>query len=299
MPLPAMAVILSPLRLVSIKRRMSLALLFLLCCTIAAAYDFPPLTGRVVDQADLLSEAAETELTAQLAKHEQQTTNQVVVATVNSLEGGSIDDYGVQLGRFWGIGQREKDNGVLLLIAPNERKMRIDVGYGLEGTLTDAISAVIIDRSLRPAFRAGDFEGGIKGGVDGILDVLNNDMPEDLEQSAADSDFRWIDKLIPFMFFLFVISQFFRRGKSTLVPAAMFGTVGGTIAAAISSSLLVGAIAGAILFFLIFAMKGGGGGGGISGGRGGFSRSRSSWSSGGGFSGGGGSFGGGGSSGGW
>jgi uncharacterized protein len=278
-------------------KRASVILLLLFCCTTAAAFDFPPLTGRVVDQANLLSEAAEAEITAQLAAHEDATTNQVVVATVDSLEGGSIDDYGVQLGRHWGIGQKGKDNGVLLLIAPNERQMRIDVGYGLEGTLTDAISSVIIDRRLRPAFRAGDFEGGIRAGVSGILDVLNNEMPEDLKKPVSSGDFRWMDTLIPVMFFIFVISQFFRRGRQTLLPASIFGTVGGMIAGAIAGSLLVGLIAGGILFFFIFASRGGGGGGGSSGG---WSSRSSSWSSGsGGFSGGGGSFGGGGSSGGW
>lgn len=272
-------------------------LLSLLIATSAAAYDFPSLTGRVVDQAGLLSESAQTELTALLASHEDATTNQVVIATINSLDGADIDDYGVQLAREWAIGQKGKDNGVVLLIAKNDRKMRIDVGYGLEGTLTDAICSIIIDRRLRPAFKAGDFEGGIKAGVNGIIDVLNNEMPEDLKKPAA-SISNWSDSLIPVMFFIFVISQFFRRGKNTLIPAIAFGTIGGITAAILANSLLVGAIAGGVLFVLILVLKGGGSGGG--GSSSGWSSSSSSWSSSsGGFSGGGGSFGGGGASGGW
>ena len=277
-------------------RTLCLTLLLLIPATLSA-YNFPPLTGRVVDQAELLSPTAEAELTARLAAHEDATTNQVVVATVNSLEGGSIDDYGVQLGRHWALGQKAKDNGVLLLIAPNERKMRIDVGYGLEGTLTDALCSIIIDRRLKPAFRAGDFEGGISAGIDGIIDILNNEMPEDLKKPVSKGD--WTDSVLPLMFFIFVISQFFRRGEKTLIPAITFGTIGGVVAGTIASSLLVGAIAGGILFLLIYLIKGGGGTGGSSGSSGSWSSGSSSWSSGGGFSGGGGSFGGGGSSGGW
>jgi uncharacterized protein len=270
----------------------------LLVSTIAAAYNFPPLTGRVVDQADLLSATAEAELSAQLAAHEQKTTNQVVVVTLNSLEGDAIEEYGVALGRHWGIGQKERDNGVLLLVAPNERRMRIEVGYGLEGTLTDAISSVIIDRRLRPAFRAGDYEAGIRAGVDGILDVLENNTPEDLKAPLR-QDAVPIDTIIPIMFFLFVIAQFFKRGGQRLLPSLAFGGIGGVITASLLHSLIAGGIAGVVLFILIYLLKGGSSGGG-GGGSYGWTSGSGGWSSGGGgFSGGGGSFGGGGSSGGW
>jgi len=278
----------------------SLSLLTLLLVTAtAAAYSFPPLTGRVVDQAGLLSPAAEAEITALLEAHERMTGNQVVVATLNSLEGEAIEEYGVALGRHWGIGQKEKDNGVLLLVAPNERRMRIEVGYGLEGTLTDAISSVIIDRRLRPAFRAGDYEGGIRAGVDGILDVLGNNMPEDLKASSRQEPVP-IDIIIPFMFVLFTIAQFFKRSGKRLLPALAFGGIGGVITASIMHSLIAGGIAAVILFLLIYLLKGGSSGGGGSGGSYGWTSGSGGWSSGGGgFSGGGGSFGGGGSSGGW
>jgi uncharacterized protein len=276
----------------------SLSLLLLLVTATAVAYNFTPLSGRVVDQAGLLSASAEAELSAQLAAHEQKTTNQVVVVTLNSLEGDAIEEYGVALGRHWGIGQKERDNGVLLLVAPNERRMRIEVGYGLEGTLTDAISSVIIDRRLRPAFRAGDYEAGIRAGVDGILDVLENNTPEDLKAPLR-QDAVPIDTIIPIMFFLFVIAQFFKRGGQRLLPSLAFGGIGGVITASLLHSLIAGGIAGVVLFILIYLLKGGSSGGG-GGGSYGWTSGSGGWSSGGGgFSGGGGSFGGGGSSGGW
>jgi uncharacterized protein len=139
------------------------------------AQNFPALTGRVVDQADILPADEESALSAMLEAHEQKTTNQVVVATVASLDGRPIEDYGVGLGRAWGIGQAENDNGVILLVAPNEREVRIEVGYGLEGELTDAIAKLIIEGSILPRFRAGDLAGGIHRGVEDILAVLEGD----------------------------------------------------------------------------------------------------------------------------
>ena len=276
----------------------SLPLLTLLLVTVtAAAYNFPPLSGRVVDQAGLLSATAEAKITAMLEAHEQKTGNQVVVVTLDSLEGEAIEEYGVALGRHWGIGQKEKDNGVLLLVAPNERRMRIDVGYGLEGTLTDALCSVIIDRRLRPAFRAGDYEAGIRAGVEGILDVLENNLPEDLEAPLPDESGS-IEVIIPMMFMLFALAQLVTRGRQTLVPAVIFGGIAGIVAGTVMQSLWIGAIAGIILFILVYLMKGGGSGGG-GGSSSSWSSRSSGWSSGGGFSGGGGSFGGGGSSGGW
>ena len=152
-----------------------LVLALLVGAGLAAAQDFPPLTGRVVDQADILPAEEERALSAMLEAHEQKTTNQVVVATLASLEGQAIEEYGVALGRAWGIGQAEKDNGVILLVAPNEREVRIEVGYGLEGELTDAISRMIIEASIFPRFRADDFPGGVRRGVEDIVAVLEGD----------------------------------------------------------------------------------------------------------------------------
>ncbi|MDZ4370640.1 MAG: TPM domain-containing protein, partial [Phenylobacterium sp.] len=125
-----------------------------------AAPTFPPLTGRVVDNANLLAPATEARLTAELAALETQTGHQVVVATVPDLQGYEIEEYGYQLLRAWGVGRAKEDDGVILLVAPTERKVRIEVGYGLEPVLTDALSSVIIRREILPAFKDGDFEKG-------------------------------------------------------------------------------------------------------------------------------------------
>jgi len=138
----------------------------------AAEPNFPPLTGRVVDQANLLSGPARDKLTGWLQQFEQATGRQVVVATVKSLEGLPIEDYGYQLGRAWGIGQKDKNTGAILLVAPNERKVRIEVGYGLEGELTDAISKSIIEQDILPSFRQNDYERGIVAGTAAILTTL-------------------------------------------------------------------------------------------------------------------------------
>jgi uncharacterized protein len=133
---------------------------------------FPPLTGRVVDDAGILTDSTRAALTDMLARHERATGNQVVVVTLRDLQGYTIEDFGYQLGRKWGIGQKEKNNGVLLLVAPKEHKVRIEVGYGLEGTLTDAVSRTIIEEEILPAFRRGDYNGGVLAGTASILTRL-------------------------------------------------------------------------------------------------------------------------------
>jgi uncharacterized protein len=138
----------------------------------SAAPKFPPLTGRVVDDAGLLSPAARQRITQWLASFEHDTKRQVVVATVPTLEGYSIETYGYQLGRFWGIGQKGTNTGAILLVAPKEHKVRIEVGYGLEGTLTDALSSTIINEDILPSFRKGDYQAGILAGTAAILRTL-------------------------------------------------------------------------------------------------------------------------------
>ncbi len=138
----------------------------------AAEPEFPPLTGRVNDRAGLLSERDQRELEAALARFEAETTDQIVVVTVASLQGLPIEEYGYQLGRHWGIGQKGKDNGALLIVAPEEREVRIEVGYGLEGELTDAQSRTIIETRILPHFRGGDFAAGIKAGVAAMIETL-------------------------------------------------------------------------------------------------------------------------------
>ena len=133
---------------------------------------FPALTGRVVDGAGLLSASEISELDAKLKVVEDSSSDQVVVVTVSSLQGYSIEDYGLRLGNHWGVGSKESNNGVLLIVAPNESKVRIELGRGLEATLTDALSKTIIDTSILPRFRTGDFAAGIKSGAEGIARAL-------------------------------------------------------------------------------------------------------------------------------
>jgi uncharacterized protein len=139
------------------------------------ALTFPALSGRVVDDAGMLSPGTRGILTRELAELEDKTTRQLVVVTVKSLQGRTIEDYGVALGRAWGIGQKGKNNGALLVVAPNERKVRIEVGYGLEGDLPDAVAKLIIEERILPNFRQGNMVGGVVGGTESIIQVLSGD----------------------------------------------------------------------------------------------------------------------------
>ncbi len=164
-------------------RKLSLAAILLVFFAgaegaLAQEITFPSLTGRVVDEAGLLDVAKRTEIEAKLAALEKKTTDQLVVVTVRSLQGRTIEEYGYRLGRAWAIGQKDKNNGVLLIVAPNERKVRVEVGYGLEGALPDAISNLIIQNVILPRFKANDYPGGIARGVDEIIKVLSGEGGE-------------------------------------------------------------------------------------------------------------------------
>jgi uncharacterized protein len=151
----------------------------------ASAQTFPPLSGRVVDQAGILDASTRAALTARLAALEARNSDQLVVATVASLQGQAIESYANGLFRAWRLGQKDRNNGVLLLVAPNERKVRIEVGYGLEGTLTDAVAKLIIEQSIVPRFRANDFAGGIVQATDDIVQVLTGDAAKWQQRAAA------------------------------------------------------------------------------------------------------------------
>ena len=248
--------------------RLVLALVVSACLGLVAwAANFPPLTGRIVDQANIIPRETRQALETKLADLEARSGIQLVVATVMSLDGQEIEPYANELFRHWQLGEKAKNNGVLLLVAPKERRVRIEVGYGLEGTLTDALSAVIIANAIAPRFKAGDFGGGIARGVDDIITVLTTDASEwqkrpslRLDSGERARPANWLF-LVGFGVFivLLIVSRTFR---SIVFAALLARTVGSP------------------------------GGGGFSGG--GFSRG-----SGGGFSGGGGSSGGGGASGRW
>ncbi len=246
----------------------------------AFAQTFPPLTGRVVDNAHLLSISQTVDLTSKLAALEAGTGRQLVVATVPSLQGRTIEDYGYKLGRTWAVGQKGKDDGVILLVAPNERRVRIETGYGARVFLTDAVSSVIIRDVITPKFKAGDMGGGIVAGTDQLVQFMSLPAAEMHKRAAAaaQQQKRSNDSpgFVPIIFWiiiiLFVIMPIVRRASGRRYAGGRGGPP------------------------VILWGPGFGGGGGSSWGGGG----GSSWGGGGGgFSGGGGSFGGGGSSGGW
>jgi uncharacterized protein len=133
---------------------------------------FPALSGRVVDAAGILSPQTEAALSNDLAGFEAATKRQVVVATLPDLQGYAIDDIGTRLGRAWGIGERGKNTGALVIVAPKERAVRIEVGYGLEGELTDAQASAIIQQLMLPRFRSGDYDGGVRAGTAAVLSAL-------------------------------------------------------------------------------------------------------------------------------
>src|SRR5882757_8094677 len=159
--------------------RLAVAAAALLWTVVAAvALTFPALTGRIVDQANVISAAARSTIEPKLADLEAKSGIQLVVATVNSLEGEEIEPYANALFRNWKLGEKAKNNGVLLLVAPKEHRVRIEVGYGLEGTLTDALGKVIITNAIAPRLKAGDFGDGVTRGVDDIITVLTTDSSE-------------------------------------------------------------------------------------------------------------------------
>lgn len=263
-----------------------LATLAALFASPALAQAFPERgTAAVVDAADVLDAATEADLTAKLEAFNTRTQRQFVVATIPSLEGYDIADYGYRLGREWGLGDKERNDGVILLVAPNDRKVRIEVGYGLEPYLTDGYSTLIVQNTILPKFKAGDLAGGIVAGADQIIRQLElppEEAAKVAQQATAQTDeggfpvgmIIWI----AFILFFFVLPMFRggkrgRRHNGTLTGSA----IGDIIVWEAGKSILGGSSRGG---------GGWGGGGGFGGG-------------GGGFSGGGGSFGGGGASGGW
>lgn len=174
-----------------------------------AAISFPALSGRVVDEAHILSPQTIAKITRKLEEYERGTSNQLVVVTLKSLGGNDISDYGYQLGRYWQIGQKGKNNGVLLIIAPSERKVRIEVGYGLEYLLTDAASSAIINGIIIPDFRKGDMEQGVMDGTQAILDVLGGKGVPAVQGGSGEelSGFQ----LLLLLLFIFLFFRFARR----------------------------------------------------------------------------------------
>lgn len=158
-----------------------------LVATARADFTFPVFSNYVVDQAGVIPPADEQALIAKLKAFQERTGHQFAVATVASLQGTSVEDYGNRLFRDWKLGDKERNDGALLLVAPNERKVRIEVGYGLEGDLTDAVSRLIIENAILPRFKAGDIPGGISRGADDVMAVFSG-QAEDYKKRAALND---------------------------------------------------------------------------------------------------------------
>ena len=237
------------------------SLSLLIVSTANAAPELPALSGRVVDRAEILDRSAEQRLAYQLAQHEQATTNQVIVATVPDLQGYSIERFAIELARQWQLGTAENDNGVLFLIAPTERKVRIEVGYGLEGALTDAISSSIIQQIVLPAFRQGNFAVGIEQGTYAILAAINGEYVAPTQQAGVENEQRSFLPLLFFVFFFFILPRLSgRRGRARyyggFLPGALLGGVLGGMAG--RGGGLGGGFGG--------GLGGGFGGGGASGG---------------------------------
>jgi uncharacterized protein len=191
----------------SSTRRLFAGLILCLLPAVAFALDFPALTGRVVDQAGVMTPATKSDIETKSKDLEDKFGIQLVVATVRSLQGSDIETYANQLFRFWKLGEAKKNNGVLLLVAPAEHKVRIEVGYGLEGTLTDALASVIISSAIVPRFKVNDYSGGIQRGVDGIIAVLTTDADEWQRKASvrADDPSGDLNKLFPVLFLVFLI----------------------------------------------------------------------------------------------
>jgi len=250
-----------------------LALLLASGAAYAQGLTFPDLSGRVVDQANLIPAETRQTLEQKLATLEDKSGIQFVVATVTSLQGQEIEPYANDLYRHWALGEKTKNNGVLLLVAPNEKKIRIEVGYGLEGTLTDALSRVVIANAITPRFKAGDFPGGITRGVDDVITILTTDSNEWTKKPKVriDAPESAFDMILPFLIVALVIFILWNNSRG----GGRGGRGGGGP-------------------FIILPGPGWGGGGGSFGGSFG-----GGGDFGGGFSGGGGSSGGGGASGDW
>ena len=300
----------------------SILVALLLCWAGIALADVavPPLTGRVVDQTGTLSQGDIASLNTKLKDLESRKGSQVAVLIVPTTQPESLEQFSIRVADDWKIGRRKIDDGALLVVAKNDHRMRIEVGYGLEGSLTDVTSRRIIDEVIAPDFRAGDFAGGISKGVDRIIGVIDGEpLPPPKPEASHASDVDWssfLNPLNPFTIFgIYVIGAICRNLLGRLLGSATAGVVVGALGwylfGSIALALLLGGIVSTLTFFadgIIAASQNAGrqarrgGSGGWSGGfssGGGWSSGSSSGSSDSGFSGGGGSFGGGGASGSW
>ena len=277
----------------------ALLALLLFCASASFADVAVPPIGRVVDQTATLSSSDVADLEQKLKAFEDRKGSQVAVLIVPTTQPETIEQYSLRVAEEWKLGRKKIDDGALLIIAKNDRKLRIEVGYGLEGVLNDATAKRIIDEVISPRFRNSDFGGGISDGVDKILSVIDGEPLPPPAWKAPDVNFSAIGDWFPFLFIgAIVVGGIFRTIFGRLLGALIAGGIVGAVAWFMLGTAILAAIAGAIVFVLTLIGDSLGGSGGGSGG--GYSSSGGgSSSSGGGFSGGGGSFGGGGASGSW
>jgi uncharacterized protein len=288
---------------------LTLMFCFLAASSPALALDVPPLRGHVNDYAGLLSPPMQQELESRLTVFERSDSTQIVVLTIPTLEGENLEQFSIRVAEAWRIGQKGVDNGAILLVAKQERKIRIEVGRGLEGKLTDLVSGRIIRNDISPRFKNGDFDGGIAAGVTAIMAVVKGEYSAKTQvgRHGRRSTSPLFTLLIFFMVacvFLGAISRFLGGLAGAVgLPLIAFLAFPGLALAVMAVIAAVGFAAG---LFLSFLFGGGGRGGGGFGGPfigggygGGFGGGFGGGDSGGGFSGGGGDFGGGGASGGW
>lgn len=281
-------------------------LIWLFCSTQSLALEPPPLQGRVNDLAGLLSPGVRAQLEQQLQELEKSDSTQVVILTVPSLEGDSLEEFSIRVAEKWRIGQQRVDNGVILLVSKAEHKIRIEVGRGLEGKLTDLISGRIIRSDIAPKFKNNDFDGGIAAGVNSITAVVRGEYKAPVQQKLkhGGKSAPPVYALLVFLAVAVVFASSFSRYLAGVVGAIGLPLITWLSFPGLAIAILAGIAVGGFIFGLLLALLfGGGGGGGFFGGPfigGGY------YGGGGGgggdlgdFSGGGGDFGGGGASGDW
>jgi len=286
-------------------RAVLLALLLGWAIPALALVAVPQLTGRVVDQTGTLSSGDIAQLTQKLADLQTRKGSQIAVLIVPTTDGEPIEQFSLRVAEAWKIGRKKVDDGALLVVAKNDRRLRIEVGYGLEGALTDVTTKRIIDEDITPKFKGGDFAGGISAGVGRMIGLVNGEkLPEPEPAAHWDNPDQWLDVLFnPFWLMAAIFVSGILRGAlgrlgGSILAGAIAAVLGLFLFGTVIAALAAGALAFIITLFIDFSSSGRGSGGWSGG------SSSSGWSSGsssssGGFSGGGGSFGGGGASGSW
>lgn len=278
------------------------AVLVFFALTTWAQLAVPPLTARVTDQTGTLTREQQAGLERMLQEFEARKGTQIAVLMVASTKPEPIEQYALRVGEQWKIGRKKVDDGAILVVAKDDRALRIEIGYGLEGVLNDATASRIIREVIAPRFREGDFYGGINAGLDRMMRLIDGEpLPAPQKSASPAAEGGWM-QLLPMLLIVALIGGGILRAMfGRFLGAAATGGVVGFLAWTLAGALLIALIAA--LFAFIFTLGGGGGrryyGGGFPGGGIGFPRGGGGWGGGGGFRGGGGSFGGGGASGRW